>query len=134
MLINWILGHKPQHPSPITQKLWDPRRETLFGCVFKFCFHHSILWFLSDKLWKLKTHFRCFQVIETELWWHFCKYTHIEGPTVLSSHFPSLSHQSPSSFLFFSFFFSTCLSFCLSPFSVLRYTPFNSFFLSFFPF
>ena len=26
-----------------------------------FCFHHSILWFLSYELWKLKTHFDCFQ-------------------------------------------------------------------------
>ena len=58
------------------------RVSSLFGFVFKFCFHHSILWFLSDKLWNLKTHFRCFKVIKTKLWWHFCKYTHIEGPTV----------------------------------------------------
>ena len=65
-------------PSPITQTWRDSWLKSLFG----FCFHHSILWFFSDELWKLKTHFRCFQVIETELWWHFCKYTHIEGPTV----------------------------------------------------
>ena len=29
--------------------------------VFSYCFHYSIIWFLSDELWKLKTHFRCFQ-------------------------------------------------------------------------
>ena len=34
---------------------------------------------MSDELWKLKTHFRCFQVMESELWWHFCNYTHIWG-------------------------------------------------------
>ena len=48
-------------PSPITQNMWVPRLRNLFGIVFSFCFHHLILWFLSDKLWKLKTHFRCFQ-------------------------------------------------------------------------
>ena len=60
-------------------KLWVPRRGSLFGCVFKFCFHHSILWFLSDELAKLKTTFGCFWIMETELWWHFYKYTHISG-------------------------------------------------------
>ena len=68
--------------SPITQNMWVPWLNGLFGGVFSFYFHHSILWFLSDELWKLKTHFRCFQVMKTELWWYFCKYTHIEGPTV----------------------------------------------------
>ena len=48
-------------PLPITQNKWDPPQESLFGCVSSFCFHHSILWFLSDELWKLKTHFSCFQ-------------------------------------------------------------------------
>ena len=52
-------------------KMVGPMEKSLFGFVFKFCFHHLIFWFLSDKLWKLKTHFRCFQVIETELWCHF---------------------------------------------------------------
>lgn len=50
---------------------WDPWREACLDLFSKFFFHHSILWFLSDELWKLKTHFRCFQVMETKLWWHF---------------------------------------------------------------
>ena len=29
--------------------------------IFSFYFHYSILWFLSDELWKLITHFNCFQ-------------------------------------------------------------------------
>ena len=96
---------------------------SLFGFIFKFCFHHSIFWFLSDELWKLKTHFRCFQVIETELWWHFCKYTHnkelMVRPFALSntvvfffsflSFTLGLDHlslfSSSSSFLFFYYLF-----------------------------
>ena len=61
--------------------------------------------FFSDELWKLKTYFRCFQVMETELWWHFCNYTHIEGPTVRSF---TLSNT-----VVFFFFFSSFLSFML---------------------
>ena len=53
-----------QFPSPITQNMWVPWLNGLFGDVFSFCFYHSILWFLSDKLWKLKTHFKCFQVMK----------------------------------------------------------------------
>ena len=56
-----------QFPSPITQNMWVPWLNGLFGDVFSFCFYHSILWFLSNELWKLKTHFRCFQVIKIEL-------------------------------------------------------------------
>ena len=62
---------------PITQKWWVPRLSSLFGCAFSFYFHHSILWFLSDELWKLKTHFKCFQVIKTEFPWHFGNKTHV---------------------------------------------------------
>ena len=76
------------------------------------CFHHSILWFLSDELWKLKTHFRCFQVMETKLWWQSCKYTHIDGPT-------SRNFWLHSPLFFFFFLFSTFLSVRLSSFSVL---------------
>ena len=79
-------------------KIVGPQRESLFGFVFKFCFHHSILWFFSDELWKLKTHFRCFQVMETKLWWQSCKYTHIEGPT-------SCNFWVHSPLFFFFFFF-----------------------------
>ena len=61
--------------SPITQKWWNLGRERLFGFVFKFCFHYSILWFFSNELAKLKTSFGCFWVMEIELCWHFCKYT-----------------------------------------------------------
>jgi len=53
----------------------------LFGPVFKFCFYYSILWFLSNEA-KLKTSFGCFWVMEIELWWHFCKYTHVVGPAI----------------------------------------------------
>ena len=87
-------------------KIVGPQRESLFGFVFKFCFHHSILWFFSDELWKLKTHFRCFQVMETKLWWQSCKYTHIEGPT--SRNFWL---HSPLFFFFFLLHFSFFLSF-----------------------
>ena len=88
---HWVLGAVwiLVFPSPITlfsslitQKWWDPRKERLFGFVFKFCFPHSIFWFLSNELAKRKTSFGCFWVMETKLWWHFCKYTHIEGPTI----------------------------------------------------
>ena len=68
-------------PSLITQN-WGShkkKKKTLFGFVSSFCFHHSILWFLSDELAKLKTTFECFWVMETELWWYFYKYTHISG-------------------------------------------------------
>ena len=61
--------------SLITQKWWNLGRERLFGFVFKFCFHYSILWFFSNELAKLKTSFWCFWVMEIELCWHFCKYT-----------------------------------------------------------
>ena len=61
--------------------------------------------FFSDELWKLKTYFRCFQVMETELWWHFCNYTHIKGPTVRPF---TLSNT-----VVFFFFFSSFLSFML---------------------
>ena len=53
--------------SLITQNWWVPWRGSLFGCVFKFCFHYSILWFFSNKLAKLKTTFGYFWVMETEL-------------------------------------------------------------------
>ena len=46
--------------SPITQNWWIPRLFGLFGFIFSFCFHHTIFWYLSDKLWKLKTHFKVF--------------------------------------------------------------------------
>ena len=59
--------------SPITQNWWIPWLKGLFEFVFSFCFYHSIFWFLSDELWKLKTHFRCFQVIKTGFPWHFGK-------------------------------------------------------------
>ena len=44
------------HPNRV-----GPTDEHLFGWVLDHCFHNSILWFLSDELWKLKTHFRFFQ-------------------------------------------------------------------------
>ena len=75
-------------PSPITQNWWVP---WLFGFVFSFCFHHSILWFLSDELWKLKTHFRCFQVIKTELLGHCCKFLDLCGTSQSTSATPNVS-------------------------------------------
>ena len=66
-------------PSLITQNWWVPRLSNMFGCVSSFCFHHSILWFLSDGLWKLKIHFKCFQAIKTQFPWHFRNKTHMHG-------------------------------------------------------
>ena len=37
-----------------------PTEEHLFGWVLDYYFHHSILWFLSDELWKLKTYLGVF--------------------------------------------------------------------------
>ena len=101
-------------------KIVGPQRESLFGFVFKFCFHHSILWFFSDELWKLKTHFRCFQVMETKLWWQSCKYTHIEGPT-------SCNFWLHSPLFFFFFFFH--FSFCTTLFFLCYLASINSLFL-----
>ena len=49
-------------------KIVGPMMETSYetcldfnNSIFSFCFHYSILWFLSDELWKLITHFNCFQ-------------------------------------------------------------------------
>ena len=72
-------------PSLITQNWWVSRLSSLFGCVFNFRFYHSIFWFLSDELWKIKTHFKCFQVMDTELWWHFGKHTYLRNPQPVSS-------------------------------------------------
>ena len=76
----------------------EPMERSLFGFVFKFCFYHSIFWFLSDKLWKLKTHFKCFQVIKTELWWHFGNFlrntrAHDRELSNPSQNFCSLQHS-----------------------------------------
>ena len=87
----WILVFPSlitQFPLLITQKWWDPWRCSLFRFVFKYCFHHLILTFLSNDLTKLKTSFGCFWVMKTELWWHFCKYTHIwrtHGQNIITS-------------------------------------------------
>ena len=91
-------------PSPITQNMWVPWLNGLFEDVFSFCFHNLIIWFLSDELYKLKTNFMCFQVMETELWWHFCKYTQ------WGTHQLQLLTSLSSFFFFFFFSFSTFLS------------------------
>ena len=88
--------------SFIIQKWWDPCRERLFGFVFKFCFHHSILWFLNNALAKLKISFWCFWVMETELWWHFCKYTH-EGCIVRALLSPAAIFYFSPNFFFLCF-------------------------------
>ena len=61
--------------------------EHLFGWVLDHCFYHSILWFLSDELWKLKTHFRCFQFLKLSFQWHFRNYTHIPNRNVWQTDF-----------------------------------------------
>ena len=82
---------------------------------------------MSDELWKLKTHFRYFQVIKTK----FSRNTWL-GPASLVK---SLSFSLPQVTLLLSFllsfvFLSSPLVFLfLSSFSVLRCTPFNSCFL-----
>ena len=83
--------------------MWVPWQKGVFGFVFNFCFYHSILWFLSDELAKLKTTFGCFQVMDTELWWHFGKYTHFWDPRSEKSH-PYFFFSPP---YFFSHFFFT---------------------------
>ena len=62
---------------------------------------------MSDKLWKLKTHLDIFKL--SKFSFHgivVIKHTCM-GPTALSSHFPSLSHRSLSSFFFFLFIYSS---------------------------
>jgi len=63
--------------------------------------------FFSDGLWKLKTSFKCFQVMEIELWWHFSNFTQLIGQRSVYSHFnanlcsPNGSlHTRPNSFPF----------------------------------
>ena len=78
--------------------------EHLFGWVLDHCFHHSIIWFLSNELWKLKTLFKCFQfhnfvfncisIIKTTYW----------VPLVLSCQLSLLSPTGHSLFSFFFFF------------------------------
>ena len=112
--------------SLITQNWCAPWLFGLFGFVFSFCFHHSILWFLSDELWKLKTTFRCIWVMKTKLWRHFGKYTHIWGThsqRVVKSGQTFCSLQHALSYFFFFFF----------PF-MLGLVFFFFFFLLFFPF
>ena len=107
--------------SPITQNMWVPWLNGLFGNVFSFCFHHSIFWFLSDELWKLKTHFKCFQVIETKVWCIFVNTHTMRDPPTTT--FDSLSSHFFFFLLHYSFFFlySSIHSFFLfssfSPFS-----------------
>ena len=98
-------------PSLITQNWWVSRLSSLFGCVFNFRFYHSIFWFLSDELWKIKTYFKCFQVMDTELWWHFGKHTYLRNPQHVSSQIR---------FFFFSFHsgWSSSSSFFLFPFTL----------------
>ena len=85
-------------PSPITQNMWVPWLTSVFDIVSSFYFHHSILWFLNDELWKLS--YDDILVI---------KHSYMT-PLVLSSQIPfSLP---PVTLSFLSFFF-TLLSFSL---------------------
>ena len=99
--------------SPITQNQWVPWSKHLFGFVLSFCFHHLILTKLSDELQKLETSYRCFQVMEIELWWHFGNFTQLmpafTPPTALFipdqtpfASFQFLQHPSINFFLFSS--------------------------------
>ena len=92
--------------SPVSQNWWVPQQKGVLGFVLNFCFHHSILWFLSYKLTKLKTTFGYFQVMETESWWHFSKYIYLRDPWSESSQIQSDILLSPTRdvFFFFSFF------------------------------
>ena len=58
------------------------KKKTLLRFVFSFCFYYSILWFLSNKLWKLKTYFRCFWFPKLSFQWHFHNLTHIPSCNV----------------------------------------------------
>ena len=71
-----FLPHNSKYVSPMKKK------KTLLGFVFSFCFYHSILWFLSNKLWKLKTYFRCFWFPKLSFQWHFHNLTHITSCNV----------------------------------------------------
>ena len=55
------------HPNRV-----DLMNEHLFGWVFDHCFYHLILWFLSDKLWKVKILKICFQFPKLNFQWYFC--------------------------------------------------------------
>ena len=92
-------------------KLMDSTERKSIGYVLKFCFHHSIIWFFSDELAKLKTTFWCFWVMKTELWWYFDKYTHIRDPWSESSQIHSDILLSPAlhqRLHILSFFFFSC--------------------------
>ena len=52
------------HNSKMVRSMMETSYEVCLdfnNSVFSFCFYHSILWFLSDELWKLKTPKMCFQ-------------------------------------------------------------------------
>ena len=70
----------PPHNSKYVSLM--KKKKTLLGFVFSFCFYYSILWFLSNKLWKLKTYFRCFWFPKLSFQWHFHNLTHIPSCNV----------------------------------------------------
>ena len=76
------------HPIFITHysKMMRPTEMQLVWICFQVLFlSHSILTFFSNEIQKLKTSFRCFWVIETELWWYFCNFAKLSGPTHMLS-------------------------------------------------
>ena len=97
-----------QFLSRITQNWWIPRLSNVFGFVFNIFFHHSIFWFLSNELWKLKTHFRCFQVMENWVMWHFCNFTQQQWDPLMPCliNLTSWACSLPLSVSHFSFSFS----------------------------
>ena len=86
------------------------KKKTLLRFVFSFCFYYSILWFLSNKLWKLKTYFRCFWFPKLSFQWHFHNLTHIPSCNVWQTDFFFLFGETQpqcltNSLIFFFFFF-----------------------------
>ena len=55
---NWVM--MPNGCEKLSDEWWV-MSDGNWGGVWIGKFDNSILWFLSDKLWKLKTHFMCFK-------------------------------------------------------------------------
>ena len=66
--------------------MWGPLSYSVFGQIFEFNSHNSKLKNISYKLWKLKTHFLCFQVKRIEFQWQSYNYSTTVGPVAMSGH------------------------------------------------
>ena len=81
----WILMFPSliiQFPLLITQKWWDPWRCSPFRFVFKYCFHHLILTFLSNESTKLKQVLGVFELWKLSYDGIFLNTHTYEGPMV----------------------------------------------------